>query len=252
MEMIFYLLGNWCCIAAAAILLYHSTKLERKAWEKDKAELMISRDTQIMLLLGTLLRVYWSLSPPAVWSDEPEVIQWISFLDVLISPLVWLAVFVQIGLRQKKFTRAPKYMNWMSLTAVATLLGLIGTYFLPTFESPESWPYADSVVVWNMILDGLAMVPQMHFIAYSEDKLGPEASHFVGLLCLGRMLRMLFWGVISAHLIYRGDIHGNYLWTFIVPDVVHTVIMGDYLYIWMQKMKRDKFDPYMNGVAVNI
>lgn len=253
MEMLFYLFGNFCCNAAAIFLLWHNRRLTRRAWEKEKPEMMISRDLQIMLFIGTLLRVYWSLSPPAVWSDEPFFIQWISFFDVLVSPLVWLSVLLFIGRHQHKFTSPPiKWIRWGPLTLTATVMGFLGSSYLPTLETEESWPYADCVVIWNMILDGLAMVPQMYFVAHSEEKAGPEAGHFVGLLCLGRVFRMLFWGIISAHLLLKGDSHGSYLWTFIVPDVIHTGIMGDYLYIWLQKMKRDRFDPFVTDLAVNL
>lgn len=252
MEMLFYLFGNWCCNFAAFILLVHHSKIERRAWEKEKAELMVSKDLQIMLFIGTCLRVYWSLSPPAVWSDEAMFIQWISFFDVMVSPVVWFIVLVNIGLKQKKFADAPVYMRWHVLSALALFFGFCGTKFLPSLETEESWPYADSIVIWNMVLDGLAMVPQMYHVAHSNEKATPEASHFVGLLCLGRVFRMIFWTVISMHLLWRGDSSGSYLWTFIIPDVIHTVIMGDYLYLWAKKVKRDRIDPYLSNIAVNL
>ena len=85
----------------------------------------------------------------------------------------------------------------------------------------------------------------MYLISSTEEALTPEASHFVGLLSLGRVLRMTFWGIISAGLWWRGEAQASYLWTFIVPDVIHTAIMGDYLYIWMKKVKLDRIDPYI-------
>lgn len=39
---------------------------------------------------------------------------------------------------------------------------------------------------------------------------------------------------------------GNGVWTFMVPDVIHTVIMGDYLYQWIKKVKEDKLDPLVH------
>ena len=36
-----------------------------------------------------------------------------------------------------------------------------------------------------------------------------------------------------------------YIWTFIIPDVLHTLIMGDYLYLWMGKVKQDSIDPFV-------
>lgn len=253
MEMLFYLIGNWCCNVAAALLLFHNQKLKRQAWETEKQELMISYDLQVMLLIGTFLRVYWSLSPPEVWSDEPKAIQWISFLDILLSPILWGTVFYNLGYKQQKFNKVPAYISWKAMLVLAIAAGLIGSSLLPVHHTDDAaWYYADVCVITNMVLDGLAMVPQMWHIANAEEKTTPEASHFIGLLCLGRLFRMVFWGIISSHLMYRGDSQGSYLWTFIIPDVIHTVIMGDYLYLWMKKVKKDKIDPYINGEALHL
>lgn len=40
------------------------------------------------------------------------------------------------------------------------------------------------------------MIPQMYLVAYSEEKASSEASHFVGLLCLGRVFRIAFWATL--------------------------------------------------------
>ena len=55
----------------------------------------------------------------------------------------------------------------------------------------------------------------MHFVAYSNEKATPEAGHFVGLLCLGRVFRMLFWGIITAHLSKLI----NYLFIFVLNNI---------------------------------
>ncbi len=39
----------------------------------------------------------------------------------------------------------------------------------------------------------------------------------------------------------------HYMWTFVLPDVIHTLIMGDYLYIWLRKVKSERIDPYLMG-----
>ena len=59
---------------------------------------------------------------------------------------------------------------------------IIGAKFLPPLDTEDSWPFADIVVMWNMILDGFAMIPQMHLIANSSDKAssgkgGDDARH---------------------------------------------------------------------------
>jgi hypothetical protein len=181
-----------------------------------------------------------------VWSEEETFIQYLSITDVFISPVLWTIIVYSIGLKQKKYTQAPVHFSWPALTVAAAVCGMIGAKFLPPMDTPDSWPFADTVIMFNMCLDGFAMVPQMHLIAHSADKASSEASHFVGLLCLGRVFRMMFWITLFVAQIMMSDgsdAHGNYIWTFIVPDVVHTVIMGDYLYLWLKKVKKDQIEP---------
>lgn len=281
--MLLYIFGNWCCILAGCILLYHYFVKSQKGrsgasgagfgmnsmsdggnayggggfgqggFNVDPAtpaandkDIMVSRDLQIMICIGTFARVYWSCSPPPVWSEEEMFIQYLSITDVFISPVLWMAIVYLIGLKQKKYTQAPVHFSWPALTVAALVCGMIGARFLPPMDTPDSWPFADTVIMFNMCLDGFAMVPQMHLIAHSSDKASSEASHFVGLLCLGRVFRMMFWITLFVAQIMMSDgsdAHGNYIWTFIVPDVVHTIIMGDYLYLWLKKVKKDQIEP---------
>lgn len=122
-----------------------------------------------MLFIGAIVRVYWSCSPPPVWEDEPLIIQYLSMIDVFASPLFWLAV-VFTSIQQKKQRDAelnmdhmrrlkdkhavPVHFTWPVLSLSAVLLGVLGTRFLPPIDQDESWPYADVVVVCNMILEG--------------------------------------------------------------------------------------------------
>jgi len=148
MEMLLYIFGNWCCILAGIILLYHYY-LKKDGGRKSQGELnafgggggysngysngggfntggnfdsgdsdspqkdiMISRDLQIMLMIGTFARVYWSCSPPPVWSEEETFIQYLSITDVFVSPVLWTAIVYLIGLKQKKYLEAPPQYSW--------------------------------------------------------------------------------------------------------------------------------------------
>ncbi len=95
-----------------------------------------------------------------------------------------------------------------------------------------------------MILDGFAMIPQVIIVACSEGPTAPAASHFVGLLSLGRFLRMAFWVWLLLH-----PDSGQAIWTFVLPDLVHTVIMADFLFHWLKRVKRDQLDPVLERMA---
>lgn len=248
-ELAFYLMGNWCCIGGGANLLreWHRMRSAKKKWQIDneKEELMLSRDLQVMLLIGSVLRVYWSFSPPAVWSEEDNWVQAVAVLDVLASPCLWAGILGCVGMHQEKWRSAPWWASWPFLTVMAGVCGFIGSMFLPPLDASDSWTGADVVVIWNMVIDGMAMVPQMYLIAYAKETITAATSHFVGLMCIARVFRMIFWATLIITPIMGGHGSGGYIWTFIIPDICHTILMGDYLYIYLRKLKRDTLDPYL-------
>ncbi len=74
MEMLVYLIGNWCGIGAGLIVILHYLRPAKKSTEREfqqthdsERDIMISSDLLIMLFLGACVRVYWSLSPPPIW-----------------------------------------------------------------------------------------------------------------------------------------------------------------------------------------
>lgn len=251
MEFLFYLLGNWIVSGGAVYLLFNAYKHSLRDgncrdgnWssvKETKQELLISYDLQVMLLIGALARVYWSFSPPVVYHAETPFVQWLSVLDILHAPLLWIAVVFFVGLKQTKYTSSdtPTKWRWPSLSFAALILGYLWSHVLPSVDIAGSFPFQDVVVMFNMIGEGLAIVPQMHLIRYSKEPASREASHFVGMLCLGRCFRVMFWlAVIVMHGV-RGVENGPHIWSFIIPDLLHTVIMGDYLLIWLEKVRRD-------------
>lgn len=72
------------------------------------------------------------------------------------------------------------------------------------------------------------------------------SSYFMGLLCLGRCLRMLFWLVLVGH-----PESGETLLVFVLPDCLHTVVMGNYLYCWLNKVRREATDLFA-GAVMNV
>jgi hypothetical protein len=257
MELLLYIWSNWCCMLAAGVLLWSYYKPSKRSQYKGgelEEDIMISRDLQISLMIGSFSRVYWSCSPPVVWGNEPTIIQWLSMFDVFVSPLVWTAVVILVGLKQRKYLTAPVHFSWPVLCGVAFAISLLASYLLPdTHDDHSGWPLAGVMIMFNMLLEGFAMIPQMHLVANTTDKAsGPEASHFVGLLSFSRVLRIIFWAIMMVPDILSGDAHGFYIWSFLVPDVLHTVIMGDFLYVWLTKVKQEAVDPIFQQMEIAV
>ncbi|CAD7950301.1 unnamed protein product [Amoebophrya sp. A120] len=250
MEILIYLLGNLCCIAAAGLL----AKQLLTSNVNTETSLHISKDLQYMLFFGSVFRLYWSLSPPEIWSEEATIVQYLCFADLAGTVLLWGLCAVLstkfgknlywelTGVRsQDSKAKAKKpaegftaLLTWPILSVAAGVLAWLATHVLPSLSGPTAWPFVDWAVVWNMLIDGMAMLPQILTLSASEEKTPRITSHFVGLLCVGRVLRMIFW----IWLVFHPEA-GHAMWTFILPDLMHSVVMADFLYHYVQKVKRD-------------
>ena len=51
----------------------------------------------------------------------------------------------------------------------------------------------DVLAVFNLIVDTLAMLPQMYVVSKAEDEADALTRHVIGIMCLARFIRMLFW-----------------------------------------------------------
>lgn len=160
------------------------------------------------------------------------------------------------------FTRASLIGNSLLIIAFAFAVGAVGTAFLPPEPegkadknaSSAAFPLADVVVLMNILLEGLALLPQMAVlqglkalptgIPETLDKDNNSAlsrlpaglrlhSWVLTLLALSRFLRLAFWAVLLTEYTARGA--GHHLWTFVLPDLAHTAIAADYLRLWIKK-----------------
>ena len=63
---------------------------------------------------------------------------------------------------------------------------------------------------------------KMHFVE-------PITSHYVGLLVIARLCRMVFWAV----LFFKGE----HFLQLLVADLIHSVCTADYMYLWFNKLR---------------
>lgn len=271
-DILIYLVGNWCCIGASLIVLRHYLRISRncplKHTNNSDHDMMISADLGKMLCIGAYVRCYWSLCPPPIWSDEATWIQWIAAGDLVCSCICWTAVVIvsskttaryfdksigqetrmgPFGDAHEKPTTMQRMSNWAVLTGAAICVSFVASAVLPSLHTEGAWPLVDFMVVFNMVEDGFAMIPQVVLVVYAKNagEIHPEAHHFIGLLCLGRLLRTMFWGWLLLH-----PESGHAIWTFVLPDLLHTLLMGDYLYHWLRKIKQERVDPLINRLSV--
>ena len=84
-------------------------------------------------------------------------------------------------------------------------------------------------------------------VVSSPSPVSETAGYFMGFLAFGRLLRVLFWVAL-----FLSPNLGQGIWTFMVPDVLHTLVMGDYLYQFMKKLKRETVDPVLTDLFFTV
>ena len=75
----------------------------------------------------------------------------------------------------------------------------------------------------------------------------------IGLLCVGRFFRLLFWlNMMWVHLSdsTNSTMEDRYLYFFTAPDIFHTLICGEYLYKGLMEMRRRQLDPWVAQMSL--
>lgn len=322
MIVLFYILGNWFCLAAASIVLYHylyfglisSSPLANRrdipgstaafdyfSHDSDR-DLQISKDMLAMLFISALARVYWSVSPDAIYSDEGPLVQVTAILDLSLTPLVWgLCVLfsnrifwdnVVTSMRESGISGAGsllksgsgftanerasfqrsrrddvdgegdaevhphmRYVAWPKLTFAAFLVSLLLFNILPSIgsQSAHAFPKVEFFFLLNLIIDGFALFPQIMLVtksrANSESHANREkASNFLGLLCLGRLTRMIFW--LSLWLFSGVGQDTGKIWFGLIPDALHCLILSDFVVAWAKKIRVETVQPWMRAANI--
>ena len=98
------------------------------------------------------------------------------------------------------------------------------------------FPYADKATIFNFSADVLALLPQLFVISHSEDDYCSTSTRdFVGLLGLARIFRLTFWTLNFFSNLFSG-MPLMWLCPFVIPDLIHTLVMGQYIYLWVKKV----------------
>jgi len=90
------------------------------------------------------------------------------------------------------------------------------------------WTLETRLVAFTMYLEALGMIPQL-WLMRKTTYVEPLTSHYVLLIVVSRLCRMIFWGV----LFFRGE---HFLQLFLF-DLMHTVCAADYVYLWVKKLR---------------
>ncbi len=76
--------------------------------------------------------------------------------------------------------------------AIAGTLLLMAIAEFEDTEDEQGWPFAHSMLAFNMCVEALSMVPQLFFVTKAIGTVGKECADFVGALSVARLFRIFF------------------------------------------------------------
>lgn len=207
MDIWLFVLGYIIQWTAGSLLLY-KIYMQRSIYG-------LSVDTQIAFAIANVSRCIWTLETRLIESN-------FAYLELAGSTVTSFALwFLCQKYKHTTTLHAPEHFRVYSLAAVALVLAFF-------FHPSDNWISMQILVAFTMYLEALALVPQLWLMKKMHD-VEPITSHYVGLLIVSRVVRMVFWGV----LFFLGE---HFLQLFIA-DILHTCFAGDYLYLWVRKLK---------------
>ncbi len=181
----------------------------------------LSIDTQVCFVFSTLSRCVWSMNTRIIQSST-----WFAFLAVIELLFSVVACVVLVNLFRKLLhtttMESPHWLTWYVLVPTSFVVALAvnpGAWF--TFT-------AQVLVAFTMYVEAVALFPQLYLIRKMDD-VEALTSHYIGLLIIARIVRMIFW----VFVFFGGQ---RFICLF-VADLIHTALSADYLYLWIRKIR---------------
>merc|ERR1719335_1045413 len=121
-------------------------------------------------------------------------------------------------------TTTKQSVSYLRIYVTAPLALLLAFFFHPG----EDWITMQILVSYTMYAEAMGLLPQL-WLMRNMHEVEPLTSHYVGLLVVARIVRMVFWGKLYML--------GEHFLQLLVADIFHTVFSADYLWLWMRKLR---------------
>jgi ER lumen protein retaining receptor len=148
-----------------------------------------------------------------------------------ILAVIELAASVAAAVCLVHLFRKLSHTTTMGSPGALSAFTLIPSAFLvASVINPGEWLSftAQVLVAFTMYVEAVALVPQLYLIRKMDD-VEALTSHYIALLVIARVLRMLFWLVMFSQ--------GQWFICLFVADLLHTAMSADYLYLWIKKLR---------------
>lgn len=116
--------------------------------------MLISRDAEVLFFLSSILRLYWSLSPPPVYTYEGVYAYYLTIFDLATSLALWSTILF-IGWGRPRAVGVPARYQWPVLLLVGSVMAPVASCMVDHEDTAEGWPLAEVAIMLNMVLDTL-------------------------------------------------------------------------------------------------
>eukprot|EP01071_Lankesteria_metandrocarpae_P002347 Lankesteria_metandrocarpae@DN2262_c0_g1_i1.p1 len=206
-EVLLFISGYGVQLTASCILL-------TQIWKRQSVY-GLSMDMFLCLLLSTISRCVWSFDTRLT----DTFLVYMELIGSLITSILLCAVVYHF-----RHTTTKKPVFYFRVYVLVPLVAVFAMLFHPGTRLN----IIQMLVSFTMYLDAVALLPQLYLLRHMVE-VEPLTSQYVGLLVLSRIIRIVFW----IHLILSGD---RFIGLFLA-DLLHTVLAGDYLYLWLRKLR---------------
>eukprot|EP00923_Selenidium_pygospionis_P025469 GHVN01044909.1.p1 GENE.GHVN01044909.1~~GHVN01044909.1.p1 ORF type:complete len:178 (-),score=27.59 GHVN01044909.1:115-582(-) len=87
-----------------------------------------------------------------------------------------------------------------------------------------------TLVSFTIYTEAIALLPQLDLMRRKVIEVEPVTKRYVFSLIVAHVVRLFFW----LSLFYQGE---KFFGLFLA-DLIHTALAGDYIYMWMSKMRK--------------
>jgi TRAP-type uncharacterized transport system fused permease subunit len=182
---------------------------------------MVSLDTNIYFLVGTICRLVW------MWDSALKNF-YLAYLEITISVslslyILWLFKKYKVNSYDSSASTQPIFLRPYILIPAILILSFL---FHP--GSKGKYYYTTQMFVsGNIFSEAIGLIPQL-YIFYNYKETGDVSQQYVVFQTLSRCSRILFWFEM-----YR---KGNNFVALIIADIVHTVLLVVFNYLfWSNK-----------------
>jgi TRAP-type uncharacterized transport system fused permease subunit len=184
---------------------------------------MVSLDTNIYFLVGTICRLVW------MWDSALKSF-YLAYIEITISVLaslyiLWLFKQYKVNSYDSTELTQPTFLKPYVLIPVILVLSFL---FHPGVKN--KYYYTNQMFVsGNIFAEAIGLLPQL-YIFYNYKETGDVSQQYVIFQTLSRFSRILFWIEM-----YR---KGNNFVTLIIADIVHTFLLVAFIYLFYKNKDR--------------